>query len=145
MITTFCFAEESENETEFIMENETFFYETPSETIQTVSETYDFSDDLANFVEEYPDINFSPISDVSIRSVNPITPSSSSGLKSALLSVLGNYDAIIVEYAYQSSQGYTSYIREVQPDYVWLCSCAILLIIVYSLFKFVGGLFSGKR
>lgn len=142
------FASETEveyYETETYSETETLYFEESSEAVQTVPETYDFQHDLSELINQFPDENFSNISDISIKAVNPITPSSTSGLKSALISVLGNYDAIVVEYAYQSTNGYTSYLREVQPDYVWLCACAILLITIYSLFKFIGGLFSGKR
>lgn len=83
------------------------------------------------------------ITDISLSSVAPVTPSSTSGLKAALLGILGNYDPVIVEYQYQSSQGYNSYLREVQPDYVWLCSAALLALVIYCLFKLGGGLIRG--
>lgn len=83
------------------------------------------------------------ITDISLSSVAPVTPSSTSGLKAALLGILGNYDPVIVEYQYQSSQGYNSYLREVQPDYVWLCSAAFLALVIYCLFKLGGGLIRG--
>lgn len=83
------------------------------------------------------------ITDISLSSVAPVTPSSTSGLKSALLGILGNYDPVIVEYQYQSSQGYNNYLREVQPDYVWLCSAALLALVIYCLFKLGGGLIRG--
>ena len=79
-----------------------------------------------------------------VRSVNPITPQDTSGLKSALLTVLGSYDAVVVEYQYQSSNGYYSYLREVQPDYVWIFSAILLIIIIFCLFRFLGGIFSGR-
>ena len=83
------------------------------------------------------------ITDISLASVAPVTPSSTSGLKAALLGILGNYDPVIVEYQYQSSQGYNNYLREVQPDYVWLCSAALLALVIYCLFKLGGGLIRG--
>lgn len=83
------------------------------------------------------------ITDISLSSVAPVTPSSTSGLKAALLGILGNYDPVIVEYQYQSSQGYNNYLREIQPDYVWLCSAALLALVIYCLFKLGGGLIRG--
>lgn len=83
------------------------------------------------------------ITGISLSSVAPVTPSSTSGLKAALLGILGNYDPVIVEYQYQSSQGYNNYLREVQPDYVWLCSAALLALVIYCLFKLGGGLIRG--
>lgn len=83
------------------------------------------------------------ITDVSLASVAPVTPSSTSGLKAALLGILGNYDPVIVEYQYSSGNGYTNYLREVQPDYAWLCSCGLLALVIYCLFKLGGGLIRG--
>lgn len=83
------------------------------------------------------------ITDISLSSVAPVTPSSTSGLKAALLGILGNYDPVIVEYQYSGGNGYTNYLREVQPDYVWLCSAALLALVIYCLFKLGGGLIRG--
>lgn len=83
------------------------------------------------------------ITDISLASVAPVTPSSTSGLKAALLGLLGNYDPVIVEYQYSSGNGYSNYLREVQPDYVWLCSAALLALVIYCLFKLGGGLIRG--
>nr|DAU35613.1 MAG TPA: hypothetical protein [Inoviridae sp.] len=87
-----------------------------------------------------PDVT---ITDISLASVSPITPSSTSGLKAALLGILGNYDPVVVEYQYASGNGYTNYLREIQPDYVWLCSAALLALVIYCLFKLGGGLIRG--
>jgi hypothetical protein len=98
------------------------------------------------------DVSVSPVSiddpsvtitDISLASVAPVTPSSTSGLKSALLGILGNYDPVIVEYQYSGSNGYSNYLREIQPDYVWLCSAALLALVIYCLFKLGGGLIRG--
>ena len=83
------------------------------------------------------------ITDISLASVAPVTPSSTTGLKAALLGILGNYDPVIVEYQYSSGNGYTNYLREVQPDYVWLCSCGLLALVIFCLFKLGGGLIRG--
>lgn len=81
-----------------------------------------------------PDYSF----EVLIKS--PVTPSSTTGLKSIMLSLLGNYDVIVGEYTYQNTNGTTSYLREMQPDYVWLVSAGIFAIVLYSLFRLGGGL-----
>ena len=84
------------------------------------------------------------ITDVNIfTSVAPVTPSDTSGLKAVLLGLLGNYDPVIVEYQYQSSQGYNNYLREVQPDYVWLCSFALLALMIFCIFRLGGALLRG--
>lgn len=83
------------------------------------------------------------ITNVSIlRSVSPVTPSDASGLKSVLLSFLGDYDPVIVEYQYQNpNTQYYSYLREVQPDYPWLVSAAVLVVFIYCLFRLGGAIF----
>lgn len=80
---------------------------------------------------------------VQVTAVNPIT--SASGLKGVLLDVLGNYDAIVVEYRYQNpnSSSY-QYVREIQPDYPWLCSAGIFLALLWSVFTIGGRLICRK-
>lgn len=80
--------------------------------------------------------------DVSLRSVvSPVDPSDTSGLKAALLGVLGSYDPVVVEYQYQNAnQQYYSYLREIQPDYVWVWSCVLLIVFIWCLFRLGGAI-----
>lgn len=80
------------------------------------------------------------IDNISVTSVSPVEPSNTSGLKAALLGVLGNYDPVIIEYQYSSGNGYTNYLREVQPDYVWICSFVLLALVIFCLFRLGGAL-----
>lgn len=81
---------------------------------------------------------------VSRVSVPPVTPSSTSGLKAALLTVLGNYDPVVVVHQYQSSSsGYNSYATDIQPDYVWIASAVLLCLVIWCLFKLGGALLRG--
>lgn len=74
---------------------------------------------------------------VQVYSTNPIT--SGTGLKGVLIDVLGPYDAIVVEHRYQNSNSSNySYVREIQPDYPWLCSAAVFLALLWSVFA-IGG------
>ena len=81
---------------------------------------------------------------VSRVSVPPVTPSSTTGLKAALLTVLGNYDPVVVVYQYNtSSSGYSSYATDIQPDYAWIASAALLCLVIWCLFKLGGALLRG--
>ena len=80
------------------------------------------------------------IDNITVTSVSPVEPGDTTGLKSALLGVLGNYDPVIVEYQYSDGDGRSRFLREVQPDYVWLCSCALLALVIYCLFRLGGAL-----
>lgn len=83
------------------------------------------------------------IDNISVVSVAPIKPSDTTGLKAALLGVLGNYDPVIIEYQYSSGSGYANYLREVQPDYVWICSFVLLALVIFCLFRLGGALLRG--
>lgn len=80
------------------------------------------------------------IDNISVISVAPIKPSDTTGFKAALLGVLGNYDPVIIEYQYSSGSGYANYLREVQPDYVWICSFVLLALVIFCLFRLGGAL-----
>ena len=81
---------------------------------------------------------------ISLVSVPPVTPSSTTGLKAALLTVLGNYDPVVVVYQYNtSSSGYSSYATDIQPDYAWIASAALLCLVIWCLFKLGGALLRG--
>lgn len=76
----------------------------------------------------------------SVYTLSPITPDNTTGLTSLVLSLIGNYDPVIVEYRYQNynSSSY-SYLREVQPDYPWLVSAGIFAIVLFCSLRILGG------
>ena len=79
-----------------------------------------------------------------LLSLSPVTPSNTSGFKAVLLGLLGNYDTIVTVHQYQSSSsGYSSYVTDVQPDFVWLTGAALLLLLIYCLFRLGGALIHG--
>lgn len=73
----------------------------------------------------------------------PVTPSDTSGVKAVLLSFIGNYDPPVVQYEYTTNNNYKQYVNEIQPDYVWICSFALIALFIYCLFKLGGGLLRG--
>lgn len=73
----------------------------------------------------------------------PVTPSDTSGVKAVLLSFIGNYDPPVVQYEYTNSNNYKQYVNDIQPDYVWICSFALIALFIYCLFKLGGGLLRG--
>lgn len=82
---------------------------------------------------------------VSVYTLAPVVSSDVTGLKAVLLNFLGSYDAVVVEYEYQGTgSSYSTFVRELQPDYVWLCSCALLVVMVFCLFRMGGSLLCRK-
>lgn len=80
---------------------------------------------------------------VTTTGLAPVTPSDTTGVKAVLLSFIGNYDPPITQYEYTTSNGYKQYVNEIQPDYVWICSFALIALFIYCLFKLGGGLLRG--
>lgn len=80
---------------------------------------------------------------VTTTGLAPVTPSDTTGVKAVLLSFIGNYDPPITQYEYTTNNGYKQYVNEIQPDYVWICSFALIALFVYCLFKLGGGLLRG--
>lgn len=122
--------------------------EVPPEVTPGGNTVYVLSQPSVDDSEVVENVGIDPVNDTItdiniLSSVAPVTPSDTSGLKAVLLGLLGNYDPVIVEYQYQSSQGYNNYLREVQPDYVWLCSFALLALMIFCIFRLGGALLRG--
>lgn len=130
-------------------------FETPAPVIPPVdpvvdvpAPTFTLDEVLAAFPESSgspdvvsDDVVFTGISRVSVP---PVTPSSTTGLKAALLTVLGNYDPVVVVYEYNISGSSSSrYVTEAQPDYAWIASAALLCLVIWCLFKLGGALIRG--
>lgn len=82
---------------------------------------------------------------ISLQAASPITPSNTNGLKKILVQLFGNYETIVSEYRYSNSNGYTSISIDQSPDYVWMISAATFLLILYCIFRFLGGVFLGRK
>ena len=79
-----------------------------------------------------------------VYALSPVGSGDANGLKAIMLALIGDWDSIVVEHAYESSNGYTNYLREVQLDYPWLCSCAIFLVMIYCVFRLGGAILCRK-
>ena len=84
------------------------------------------------------------LTDVAVTTgLAPVAPSDTTGVKAVLLSFIGNYDPPVIQYEYTTSNNYKQYVNEIQPDYVWICSFALIALFIYCLFKLGGGLLRG--
>lgn len=75
-------------------------------------------------------------------SVMKISSSDTTGLHSILLRLIGDYNPIVKDYTYTSSNGYTSHSIDISPDWSWIMTAALFIIVIYCLFRFLGGIFS---
>lgn len=77
-----------------------------------------------------------------------ISAQDTSGFHAVILGLLGDYNPIAVttSYQYPSGQTYqTRYQVDVEPDWSWICTAAIFIVIIFCLFRLIGGLFAWKR
>lgn len=77
-----------------------------------------------------------------------ISAQDTTGFHAVILGLLGDYNPIAVttEYRYPSGTGYQNrYQVDVEPDWSWICTAAIFVVIIFCLFRLIGGLFSWKR
>lgn len=107
--------------------------EDPSEDITVTAPAHFWSNYLSPPVQQVS--NELELTSVETFQLSPITGANSSGLKKVLLDVIGPYDNIVTQYRYQqnTSSNYT-YINEVTPDYPWIASAALFIVLLWSLF-----------
>lgn len=75
-------------------------------------------------------------------SVLKISANDTTGLHSILLRLIGDYNPIVKDYTYQSTNGYTSHSIDIQPDWSWIMTCGLFIVVIFCTFRFVGGLFN---
>lgn len=98
----------------------------------------DDDSDVLPFSTEAP----SQVSDVSVT-VLRVSANDTSGLHSIVLGLLGDYNPVVKDYTYQSSNGYYQHSIDIQPDWSWIATAALFIIVIYSVFRFLGSLVSG--
>ena len=96
------------------------------------------------YADEPDSVLRDPVQEVSTSTLR-ISSNETSGFHAVILGLLGDYNPIVKDYTYQSSNGYISHSIEITPDWSWIASAAIFLVIIFCLFRLVGGLFSWKR
>lgn len=85
------------------------------------------------------------VSEEVVRNVSPVTPSDANGFKAVLLNLLGNYETVVTEHRYTNTNGYTSISVSTEPDYAWIISAAIFAIVIFCLFRILGGVICGRK
>lgn len=78
------------------------------------------------------------------NNVLKVSASDTSGLHAILLTLIGDYNPIasVTEYRYPSGTGYqTRYQVDVTPDWSWIMTCLLFIVVVFCVFRLIGGLF----
>lgn len=102
-----------------------------------------------SFADDPVDISISEDTEIVTTQTSQLRVSASdtTGLHSLVLSLIGDYNPIatITEYRYPSGTGYQNrYQVDVTPDWSWICTCALFIIVVFCFFRLIGAIFSGR-
>lgn len=117
-----------------------------------------FADDDASSVSSggdsvyndyYTDVHVSPVIQtlpegelLEVKStVNTVSADDSTGFKSVILGLIGDYDTVVTDYTYQSGSGYTTHSIQIERDWSWIISACIFTVVLYCMFRIVGALF----
>lgn len=110
------------------------------------SSVFAYADNSDNVSE-----NISPepvITQTTNTEVLRVSASDTSGFHSVILGLIGDYNPIAVTTSYQYPSGNTYQTRQqvdVEPDWSWIMSCALFIVIIYCLFRFLGSLVYGGK
>lgn len=103
---------------------------------------------LQQIVDKLPEtsdnglISVEPRQNVELRQLR-VSSGETSGLHSIFLSLIGDYNPIVKDYTYTSPSGYTQHAIEILPDWSWLASALLFIVVLYCTFRFLGGIFHG--
>lgn len=84
------------------------------------------------------------VSETPSATVLRVSPSDTSGLHAVVLTLIGDYNPIVTDHVYSTSGSYTSHHVEVTPDWSWLASAFIFVVVLYSFFRIIGSIFLNK-
>lgn len=68
-----------------------------------------------------------------------VSASDTSGLHSIILSLIGDYNPIVTDHEYRNNNNtYYSHSIDISPDWSWIASAVIFLVIIYCAFRIIG-------
>lgn len=68
-----------------------------------------------------------------------VSASDTSGLHSIILSLIGDYNPIVTDHEYRNNNNtYYSHSIDISPDWSWIASSVIFLVIIYCAFRIIG-------
>lgn len=85
---------------------------------------------------------------LTLKSVNVsnqrVSASDATGLKAIMLELIGDYETVVTDYVYQSSNGYTSHSITIERDWSWIFSCSTFMLVLFCVFRACGGILKCK-
>lgn len=70
-----------------------------------------------------------------------ISANDTTGFKSVMLTILGDYEPTVTDYTYQQNNyQYLSHSINIERDWSWICSCGVFALLIYCTFRSIGGI-----
>lgn len=69
-----------------------------------------------------------------------ITAEDTEGFKSVILGLIGPYETVITDYTYEDENSNIFHAVTVERDFTWIWSCILFIVVVYCVFRVIGGL-----
>ena len=135
--SSFAFADDTTDDSITIPDN----IDTPTPVVVDITSILNNNDSSKSDSNE-PDLVevIEPILIKAEQTRQTVQPSDANGFKAVLLTVLGDYETVVTDYTYQNSSNYYSHSIEIEQDYAWICSAAMLGPIVFCTFRIIGGM-----
>lgn len=135
--SSFAFADDTADDSITIPDN----IDTPTPVVVDITSILNNNDSSKSDSDE-PDLVevIEPILIKAEQTRQTVQPSDANGFKAVLLTVLGDYETVVTDYTYQNSSNYYSHSIEIEQDYAWICSAAMLGLIVFCTFRIIGGM-----
>lgn len=134
----FAFADEPEDDSVTIPDN----IDSPAPVYVDITQLLNSNDSSKSDSDEPDLIQVMDLELVNTtQTVQKVSPSDTNGFKAVLLTVLGDYETVVTDYEYRNNNNqYMSHSIAIEQDYAWICSAAILGLILYCTFRIIGGL-----
>lgn len=72
-------------------------------------------------------------------SIEKVSASDTTGFKSVILGLLGDYETVVTDYTYNNGS-YQSHTINIERDWAWICSCCIFGVLLWCTFRTIGGI-----
>jgi len=78
-----------------------------------------------------------------------VSPSDTSGLHALVLTLIGDYNPIVKDYTYittsYNGSTQTNHSIEIMPDWSWIMTCLLFIVVIYCVFRMFGIALGGVR
>lgn len=87
-------------------------------------------------------VTIEPIQEDTQVTMLKVSANDTTGLHKILLGLIGDYNPIVTDHIYNQSGSYYSHHVEVTPDWSWIASALLFIVVIFCLFRLLGGIFA---